>query len=208
MGKLEKVIVENGITYVLSDDDIYYPDLQLPEGTNYNIGKFGHMRCEYLKEFKHGYYMELLLDGRLNEYLHEIDEACYEMRDRLVEKMKEKQGVTEQLKAENQIEEAVGCDDLLDMIGIQSDCYMTLSVSLPNESEMESVLEDARYKIVKRSGFVASSNYRERRKRDLYVLAAGACVTHKFEGDIYDVGSDDGHAVYRYAKPVFMEVRV
>ena len=77
MGKLEKVIVENGITYVLGDDDIYYPDLQLPEGTNYNIGKFGHMRCEYLKEFKHGYYMELLLDGRLNEYLHEIDEACY-----------------------------------------------------------------------------------------------------------------------------------
>ena len=50
MGKLEKVIVENGITYVLGDDDIYYPDLQLPEGTNYNIGKFGHMRCEYLKQ--------------------------------------------------------------------------------------------------------------------------------------------------------------
>ena len=49
MGKLEKVIVENGITYVLGEDDIYYPDLQLPEGTNYNIGKFGHMRCEYLK---------------------------------------------------------------------------------------------------------------------------------------------------------------
>lgn len=47
------------------------------------------LRCEYLKEFKHGYYMEMLLDGRLNEYLHEIDEACYEMRDRLVEKMKE-----------------------------------------------------------------------------------------------------------------------
>ena len=45
--------------------------------------------------------MELLFDGRLNEYLHEIDEECYEMRDRLVEKMKEKQGVTEQLKAEN-----------------------------------------------------------------------------------------------------------
>lgn len=57
------------------------------------------MRCEYLKEFKHGYYMELLLDGRLNEYLHEIDEACYEMRDRLVEKMKEKQGVTEPVKS-------------------------------------------------------------------------------------------------------------
>lgn len=47
--------------------------------------------------------MELLFDGKLNEYLHEIDEECYEMRDRLVEQMKEKQGVTEKLKAENQM---------------------------------------------------------------------------------------------------------
>lgn len=100
----EKIIVENGITYVLGEDEIYYPNLQLPEGTNYNIGKFGHMRCEYLKEYEHGYYMELLLDGKLNEYLHEIDEKCHEMMDRIVEKkMKEKLGVTEQLKAENQM---------------------------------------------------------------------------------------------------------
>lgn len=103
MGKLEKVIVENGITYVLGEDDIYYPDLQLPRGTNYNIGKFGHMRCEYLKEFRHRYYMELLLEGKLNEYLHDIDEECHEMLDRIVEKMKEKQGVTEKLKAKNQM---------------------------------------------------------------------------------------------------------
>ena len=89
MGKQGKVIVENGITYVLGEDDIYYPDLQLPEGTNCNIGKFGHMRCEYLKEFKHGYYMKLLLEGKLNEYLHDVDEEFYEMMDRLVEQMKE-----------------------------------------------------------------------------------------------------------------------
>ena len=92
MEKLEKVIVENGITYVLGEDDIYYPDLQLPEGTNYNIGKF-----------RHGYYMELVFEGKLNEYLHDIDEECHEMLDRIVEKMKEKQDVTEQLKAENQM---------------------------------------------------------------------------------------------------------
>ena len=103
MEKLEKVVVENGITYVLGEDNLYYPDLRLPEGTNYPIGKFGHMRCEYLKEFKHGYYMELLLEGKLNEYLHEIDEECYEMLDRIVERKKEKQGVTEKLKAENQM---------------------------------------------------------------------------------------------------------
>ena len=88
---------------MLGEGDIYYPDLQLPERTNYNIGKFGHMRCEYLKEFKHGYYMKLLLEGKLNEYLHDIDEECHEMLDRIVEKMKEKQDVTEQLKAENQM---------------------------------------------------------------------------------------------------------
>ena len=61
------------------------------------------MRCEYLKEFRHRYYMELLLEGKLHEYLHEVDEECYEMLDRLVEQMKVKQGVTEQLKAENQM---------------------------------------------------------------------------------------------------------
>ena len=43
------------------------------------------MRCEYLKEFKHGYYMELLLSGKLNEYLHEVDEECYKMLDQIVE---------------------------------------------------------------------------------------------------------------------------
>ena len=90
MEKLEKVVVENGITYVLGEDNLYYPDLRLPEGTNYPIGK-------------HGYYMELLLDGKLNEYLHEIDEECYEMLDQIVEQMKEKQGMTEKLKAENQM---------------------------------------------------------------------------------------------------------
>ena len=47
--------------------------------------------------------MELLLDGKLNEYLHDVDEECHEMLDRIVEQMKKKQGVTEKLKAENQM---------------------------------------------------------------------------------------------------------
>lgn len=41
------------------------------------------MRCEYLKEFKHGYYMELLLGGKLNKYLHGVDEECHGLLDRL-----------------------------------------------------------------------------------------------------------------------------
>jgi hypothetical protein len=103
MEKLEKTIVENGITYILGEDDIYYPDLGLPAGTHYPIGKYGHMRCQYLKDYRHGYYMELLLSGKLNETLHETEEECYEMLDRIMEQMKAKRGVTEQLKAENQM---------------------------------------------------------------------------------------------------------
>lgn len=104
MEKLEKVIVENGITYVLGEDDIYYPDLRLPEGTNYSIGKYGMMRCEYLKQFKYGYYKNLLFSGKLNKYLYEFDEECYEMLDSMMEQMKKKQDVTEKLKRMDQLE--------------------------------------------------------------------------------------------------------
>lgn len=102
---LEKHIIgENGISYTLGEDGLYYPDLQLPEGTHYEIGRYGRMRAEYLKEYHRALYLELLLDGNLNEYLHQMDEECYQMMERLVEQMKAKHGVTEQLKSENQMQ--------------------------------------------------------------------------------------------------------
>ena len=102
---LEKHIIgENGICYTLGEDGLYYPDLQLPEGTHYEIGRYGRMRAEYLKEYHRALYLELLLDGNLNEYLHQTDEECYQMMERLVEQMKAKHGVTEQLKSENQMQ--------------------------------------------------------------------------------------------------------
>jgi hypothetical protein len=101
---LEKHIVgENGIGYTLGADGLYYPDLKLPEGTHYEIGRYGRMRGEYLKAYRRGDYIRLLLDGRLNEYLHGIDEECYEMMDRLVEQMKPGAGITEELKATDQM---------------------------------------------------------------------------------------------------------
>ena len=102
---LEKHIIgENGISYTLGEDGLYYPDLQLPEGTHYEIGRYGRMRAEYLKEYHRALYLDLLLDGNLNEYLHQTDEECYQMMERLVEQMKAKHGVTEQLKSENQMQ--------------------------------------------------------------------------------------------------------
>ena len=61
------------------------------------------MRGEYLKEYRKELYLDLVLDGKLNEHLHQTDEECYEMMERLAEQMKERQGVTEQLKIENQM---------------------------------------------------------------------------------------------------------
>ena len=101
---MEKHIMgENGISYTLGEDGLYYPDLYLPEETEYPIGKYGMLRKTYLQEHRKGLYLELVLAGKLNKHLHQIDEECNQMMDRLVEQMKEKQGVTEQLKVENQM---------------------------------------------------------------------------------------------------------
>ena len=75
---MEKHIMgENGISYTLGEDGLYYPDLYLPEETEYPIGKYGMLRRTYLKG--------------------------HQMMDRLVEQMKEKQGVTEELKMQDQM---------------------------------------------------------------------------------------------------------
>ena len=101
---LEKHIVgENEISYTLGEDGLYYPDLRLPEGTHYEIGRYGRMRVEYLKEHHRALYLELLLSGEFNEYLHQTDEECYQMMERLVEQMKASEGVTEELKATDQM---------------------------------------------------------------------------------------------------------
>lgn len=103
MSELEKTIIENGITYSLGADELYYPVLEIPEGTHYDIGKFGRMRREFLKEYRHSEYMKLFLSGELNQYLHEFEEECNEMMDKIVERMKMKEGVTEELKAKDQM---------------------------------------------------------------------------------------------------------
>ena len=101
---MEKYIMgENGISYILGEDGLYYPDLYLPEETEYPIGKYGMLRKSYLKEYRKESYLKLVLAGKLNEHLHQIDEECNQMVDRLMEQMKEKQGVMEELKMQDQM---------------------------------------------------------------------------------------------------------
>lgn len=101
--------------------------------------------------------------------------------------------------------------NIYNRLGKNGNRYMTLSVSLPKSDEIETALEEAEYLLCKRSGFVASDTYadEQQRKRDLYVLKSGACVKNMYGGDIYNVSDKNGaHPVYRYAKPMFMEVDV
>ena len=82
---------------------MYYLDLYLPEEAEYLIGKYGMLRKSYLQEHRKGLYLELVLAGKLNEHLYQIDEEYNQMMDRLVEQMKERQGVTEELKMQDQM---------------------------------------------------------------------------------------------------------
>lgn len=77
--ELAEIIEENGIMYRLAKDGCYYP----PEGTHYNIGKYGLMRWEHLIENCRREYLRLLMDGKLNEYLHELDQKCWTIVKRM-----------------------------------------------------------------------------------------------------------------------------
>lgn len=80
------------------------PDLRLPDEEEQPIGLFGQRHLRYLKECRRTVYINLLTSGKLNPYLAEIDKQAQERFERLVEDMKQAQGITEQLKAENILE--------------------------------------------------------------------------------------------------------
>ena len=91
----------NGLWYELQGD-YYIPCLTLPaEKETKPIGLWGQRHKRYLQEHKRAVYTTLLTNGKLNCYLADIDEQATEMMLRLVEQMADKEGVTEQLKAEN-----------------------------------------------------------------------------------------------------------
>lgn len=100
---MEKTIFEKmGGTFV-KVGDYYLPDLALPAEEEKPIGVWGQRHLRYLKEYRRVDYFNLLTSGRLNNYLADIDEQAENMFSRLVKEYADRQGVTEQLKAENQL---------------------------------------------------------------------------------------------------------
>ena len=101
---MKKTIFEEmGGTYIRHGDYLI-PCLTLPEEEQRFIGVWGQRHKRYLKEHKKVVYITLLTSGRLNSYLADIEEQAQERFERIVEQMKQAQGITEQLKAENQME--------------------------------------------------------------------------------------------------------
>ena len=100
---MKKTIFEEmGGTFV-KVGDYYLPELALPPEEEKSIGIWGQRHLQYLKEYKQFVYMNLLTSGRLNDYLASVDEQAEDMFSRLVTEYADRQGVTEQLKAENQL---------------------------------------------------------------------------------------------------------
>lgn len=84
--------------------DYFYPDLTLPETEDDRLlGKYGLLRKTYLKQYRHMMYDRLLLAGKLDDHLREIDALAAEQVDRIVADLAAKEGVNEQLKAADQL---------------------------------------------------------------------------------------------------------
>lgn len=93
---------KTGIRYTLQGD-YYLPDLALPDEEQQPIGIWGQRHLRHLKQNRRVLYANLLTSGKLNSYLADIDKQAEEMFSRLVKHMAEREGLTEQLKADNQM---------------------------------------------------------------------------------------------------------
>lgn len=102
---MEKVIYnkKNGLWYELQAD-YYIPCLKLPEEEQQPIGIWGQRHLRYIKQNRKVLYLNLLTSGKINGYHADLDKQAEEMFSRLVKQLAEREGVTETLKAENQME--------------------------------------------------------------------------------------------------------
>ncbi len=84
--------------------EVLIPDLKLNSTDTACLGKYGRMRKHYLKEHRRALYTNLLVTGKLDQHLAESDKACEERMELLTSQMAQREGVTEALKADNQME--------------------------------------------------------------------------------------------------------
>lgn len=98
---MKERFIENGIEYI-KVGDYYIPNLTIPQ-KRYTIGKYGSLHKKFIKEHYQGFYSLLFANGTLLEYLEKIDTKAKNEVDRLIAELAVNQGVTEQLKATDQM---------------------------------------------------------------------------------------------------------
>ena len=110
---MEKYIYDenNGLWYELQGD-YYIPCLKLPDEEQVEIGVWGQRHLEYLKQHRRGTLTRLRMECKLNSYLRDINSQAEEMFDTLTKQFKQAEGITEQLKAENQMEWVVRMNNI------------------------------------------------------------------------------------------------
>jgi len=99
---MKEKFIENGIEYV-RNGDYYIPNLTVPDDKVYNIGKYGRLHSIFIKENRPTVYSMKMLNGTWLAYLERIDTTAKEMIDKLIKDMAVKQGITEELKAKDQL---------------------------------------------------------------------------------------------------------
>jgi len=99
---MKTLFEQNGGTYSVVGDYIL-PDLTLPPQKQSSFGKYGMLRKTYLKTKRKASYSQMIITGKLFDHLHEIDTQAKDMLDLLMKQMLENQGITEALKATDQM---------------------------------------------------------------------------------------------------------
>ena len=107
----EYIDERTGITYTLKGD-YYFPNLSIPKDTNFNIGRYGKAHLRHIKQYNKPLYIDLLIDGKLNQYLHSIDEKCNTLLASIINELTKKENITEELKISNQLEWVVKMNNI------------------------------------------------------------------------------------------------
>ena len=109
---MKSIFEEMGGTYTLGEDEMYYPDLELPVDEEPHYGKYGRMRKAYIKEHRPWLYAELLFGGKLVSHLNSIDDTAHQRMELLIQQIQEQQGVNEELKSLDQMGCVGACNNI------------------------------------------------------------------------------------------------
>ena len=103
--ELEKEYIDEKteIAYTLKGN-YYFPNLSITKDRNFTIGRYGKARLRHIKQYNKVLYNNLLLNGKLNTYLHSIDEKCNNLVESIITKLAKQENITEDLKASHQLE--------------------------------------------------------------------------------------------------------